>query len=259
MDLDTYLDHSEGDVKQAIVQFAARHAYQLRQPWYIEGLRIEEPPSRSSDYSRGRIDIELKRKRGKTRLRISVGRGSQSTKLAYNLQSYLQDDRAYHAQCPPMCPKCGSPVANLHARYCGRCGRKLVTGVKEEPPAATPVRAAPPPVPSVPVRVPIAAPSRSPVVVERDATPEPAAETVEAIVEAQVVEEPEVEAAESSNVQPTPVQPEPTASTPAPDEVEAAAEAEQDAIDPPAEAIAEAEAEPDLRDENRPRQALAED
>ncbi|MFQ5425399.1 MAG: hypothetical protein ACE5F9_15650, partial [Phycisphaerae bacterium] len=181
MDLDTYLDHGEEEVKQAIVQFAARRSYRLRQPWYLEGLRIELPPERSPDERRGRVDIELKRKRGKTRLRITVGRGSESTKLAYDLQSYLQDDRAYHAQCPPMCPKCGSPVANLHARFCGRCGRQLVaSGVKESRPVASPARAAPPPVPSPPVSVAQAKPLPSPVVVERDPMPEPAAAIVKA-------------------------------------------------------------------------------
>lgn len=231
MNLDTYLDHGEDEVKRAIVQFAARRSYRLREAWYLQGLRIELPTGKSSGERRGRIDIELRRKRGKTRLRITVGRGHQSTKLAYDLQSYLQDDRAYHAQCPPMCPKCGRPVPNLHARFCGRCGRKLITGEVEEPrPVAVQARAAPPPVPQV-------RPLPEPVVVERDPAPEPAAAIVQ--TEAPVVEKPEI----------------------------APAGNEKDAIDAPEEAPAEAEivaevefeAESDHPDENRPRRALAED
>jgi len=252
MDLDTYLDHGEDDGKQAIVQFAARRSYRLRQPWYIEGLRIEIPPSRSSDYCNGRIDIELKRKRGKTRLRISVGRGSQSTKLAYELQSFLKDDRAFHAQCPPMCPKCGRPVPNLHARYCGRCGTKLISGSVEQPrPVAVQVRAAPPPLPSPPVSVPQARPLREPVVVERDPTPEPLAAIAKTETEAPIVEEPEdlppVEAPRAEEVDPSGDA----------EVVPAIAEAEEDAIDPPEETPAEAE--PEFPEEDRPRRALAED
>ena len=252
MDLDTYLDHGHEDVKQAIVQFAARRSYRLRQPWYIDGLRIEMPPSRPAGDRAGRIDVELKRKRGKTRLRITVGRGSESTKLAYELQSYLQDDRAYHAQCPPMCLKCGSPVPNIQARYCGRCGGKLVTdGVEEPLPAAAPAKVSPPAMPSRPVSVPQARPMPTPVVVERDPIPQPAATFTETT--APILEEPEITPAQSSAVQPTPAQPERA--------LPASPEAEEDAIDPPEQmpAEAEAEAESDLRDENRPRRALAED
>jgi ribosomal protein S27AE len=253
MDLDTYLDHGAEEVKQAVVQFAARRSYRLRKPWYIEGLRIESPSEASGDDGDGRIDIELKRKRGKTRLRITVGRGSESTRLAYELQSYLQDDRAYHAQCPPMCPKCGRPIANLHARYCGRCGRKLVTGSVEAPPqVAAPARAAPPPVPSSPATLPRAVPSRAPIVVERETTPEPAAAKPEAELETPVVEA-------SGTASETP------ADSPTVEESEGRepdlAEPETDAPEPPEAAAAEAEAEsePDFHEENRPRRALAED
>lgn len=258
MDLDTYLEYGEEEVKQAVVQFAARRSYRLRQPWYIEGLRIESPSEHSDDDRDGRIDIELKRKRGKTRLRITVGRGTESTRLAYELQSYLQDDRAYQAQCPPMCPKCGRPISNLHARYCGRCGRKLVTGGVEEPrQVAAPAKVAPPPVPSAREFERQAAPPPAAIVVERDTTPEPVAAIVEDEdeVEAPIVEQPETAVAETLAAPAAPTQPERVEPVPA--------EPEEVTIEPqeelPAEAEAEAESESDFHEDHRPRRALAEE
>lgn len=263
MDLDTYLDHGTDEVKQAIVQFAARRSYRLRQPWYLEGLRIEMPPGQSSGDRRGRVDIELKRKRGKTRLRITVGRGSESAKLAYELQSYLQDDRAYHAQCPPMCPKCGRPVPNIHARYCGRCGRKLVTGNVEEPrPVAVQARAAPPPVP-IPAPNVIAKPQpetqQSPTTVERDVE----AAQVEAIsvYEGEEMGVVEIVSSDADLLAPGSGLVDMTTEDLGHGAVimPAITEAEEDSIDPPNESAVEAEEESDLPDEDRPRQALAED
>ena len=55
-----------------------------------------------------------------TEKRFHFGENPESVQLAYALQGYLTEDRAYTCQSPPICPKCSSPVDNVTARFCGR-------------------------------------------------------------------------------------------------------------------------------------------
>lgn len=154
---------------EALVQFAARRGYRMTNPWYMEGVRIEAPPSAADVHAKrgfwatisdtpssARIDVELKNKRRATRVKISVSNHPDSIKLAYELQAYLNDERSYETECPPVCPTCGNNVPNPISRYCGRCGHRLVSGgddggrVLRPPPVVreTPTRELPPPVPN---------------------------------------------------------------------------------------------------------------
>ncbi len=194
--LDILIQRGKDDVHQAIMQFVARRSYRLSKPWYIEGIRIEAPDqTHTHNPQRGfwaslsdmpqipRVEIELKRRQRATRLKINISNHPESTKLAYELHSYLLDDRAYDHQCPAVCPKCAANVVNVIARYCGRCGQKLVeSGEDRRPqpiPKATPVRSpprkrkarvAPPPIPvpvaADPIEPPLPAESK-PVIIER--------------------------------------------------------------------------------------------
>ncbi len=137
------------EVQQAIVQFAARRSYRLTKPWWIEGIRIEAPQKarpHKNEAGRGtfwaslwdlpqapRIEVVVKRKRGTSRLNISVSNHPESIQLAYELHTYLLDGRSYDGQCPPICPRCGNPVRTVTARYCGRCGQRLVSGLPTSP------------------------------------------------------------------------------------------------------------------------------
>jgi len=267
MNLDTYLDRNAEEVNQAIVQFAARRSYRVRQSWYLEGLRIEAPlrnapdPSKPStgaahnflatllpgiyDRRPSRIDVVLKRKRGRTRLTIRVGDPAKSIDLAYELQSYLQDDRAYDRRCPPMCPKCGSAVLNVQARYCGRCGQKLVA--EEAVQSAAPVAMPPRPVPTVPEPEPMVAsrpqavpapvPQAAPVVVERDVEPTVETAQPEAVTEPAMAQEEKI--ADADPPMPT--------SEPEQSDEETQLDEEEEV------------AEPEPLEEDRPRRALAED
>ncbi|MCG8405496.1 MAG: hypothetical protein MI923_09900 [Phycisphaerales bacterium] len=150
------------EVHEAMVQFAARRSYRLSKPWWIEGIRIEAPqigshqgghsPARGGFWASlfdipqiPRIEVHLKRRRGRARLKINVSNHPESIQLAYELHSYLLDDRAYDCQCPPICTKCGSPVRNVTARYCGRCGHQLVSeGVDHQLPSMPERMASPP-------------------------------------------------------------------------------------------------------------------
>ena len=277
MELDIVVHRNSEEVHQAIIQFAARRSYRLRQPWHIEGLRIEAPPAAISPRpSRGgdmfgldlgnlefwdsgekpaRIDVIIRRKSGKTRLKIGIGKNPESTKLAYELHSYLLDERSYDAACPPMCARCGTPVRNVLARYCGRCGQKLVMTEQDAPPApavrpkstkAAVAVAAPPSirVPAVKLGEASSAFER-PVVVERDA--EPAATTDQPIEETHA-EPPEDDRSNAIETRPDDETPE---------EVEPACE-EDDRIAGKVEAEVEDD-EPDEAEESPPRRLLAED
>lgn len=137
--IDVTIQHSPDEVREAVVQFCARRCYRLTQPWYLEGIRIEAPlRNRDNADDRGfwatvmnsqvspRVDVDIKKRRRNTsRVRITISDHDGSTRLAYELQAYLHDDRAYEAACPPVCPKCGTNVPNPVARYCGRCGHKF--------------------------------------------------------------------------------------------------------------------------------------
>lgn len=168
--LDVFVKRDLEEVNQAVMQFVARRSYSLTQPWYLEGLRIEIPLPKqegskgfwsafSESPANPRIDLELKRKRNGTRLKITIGSHAESIKLAYELQTYLQDDMAYSPMCPAVCFKCGNPVRNAVAKYCGRCGQRFVAATADDgrrspitvAPAAQPARPTaykpPPPVP----------------------------------------------------------------------------------------------------------------
>lgn len=141
--LEIFVQRPKEDVDWAIVQFAARRSYRLSQPWYIEGVRLEAPgPSRDIGVTRGfwatlfiaqslpRIDVETKRRRSGTRIRLNIGDTPDSTRLAYELHAYLLDERSYDRQIPPICRRCSNPIANITARYCGRCGHHLIVDNK---------------------------------------------------------------------------------------------------------------------------------
>ena len=139
--VDVSVRQSKNDVHMAIVQFVARRSYVLSQPWYIEGLRIEAPHGttvhgvnaagkmaagssrRRENKSSGgwwasmwdlprcpRIEVELSRRRSQTRVKIKLSNHPDSVLLAFELQAFLLDDRAYENPCPPMCPSCGRPL-----------------------------------------------------------------------------------------------------------------------------------------------------
>ncbi|MBK8270004.1 MAG: hypothetical protein IPK83_17580 [Planctomycetes bacterium] len=144
--LEIFIQHSKEDVESAIVQFVARRSYRLTKPWYLEGLRIEAPQLDKDGYAnRGfwagmfdspstpRIDVEPKRRRSGARVRIVIANTPESTRLAYELHAYLLDERSYERTIPPICPRCSSPIANITARYCGRCGHKLVVAAGDPP------------------------------------------------------------------------------------------------------------------------------
>ncbi|MCA9254541.1 MAG: hypothetical protein KDA33_02840 [Phycisphaerales bacterium] len=144
--IEVTIQHSRDDIREAIVQFCARRGYRLTNPWYLEGVRIEIPNRiREAIEKRGfwatvmdvqtvpRIDVDVKRRRARSsRVKISVGDHADSVRLAYELQAYLNDDRAYEPECPPVCPSCGSNVANPMARYCGRCGHRFAKGKADD-------------------------------------------------------------------------------------------------------------------------------
>ncbi len=141
--LEIFVQRPKEDVESAIVQFVARRSYRLSKPWYIDGLRIEAP-SDSPELKPGfwatmldspvvpRIDVETKRRRSGTRVRVNIANTPESTRLASELHSFLLDARSYDRRIPTLCPRCSSPVNNVTARFCGRCGFHL-TGDMQEP------------------------------------------------------------------------------------------------------------------------------
>jgi len=156
MSIELTIDRSKTDAQEAITQFAARRGFRLSNPWYLDGLRIEDigragenlpaRPEAGRGFWAGlaalfsmpapgpRIDLELKRRRGRTVVKMSFGDHHDSVHLAYALRSYLSEERAFTCECPPLCPSCSALVRNLTANYCCQCGHLLVA----HPP--TPVR-----------------------------------------------------------------------------------------------------------------------
>jgi ribosomal protein S27AE len=149
--LEVSVNRSKGDVRDAIMQFAARKGFRATNPWYIEGIRIEDmrrvgenmPKVRPKGYWAAvvywltapepgpRVDIELKRRRGRTIAVLKLGAHNDSVHLAYALRSYLSDERAFELTLPPICPRCSASVTNFMATYCGRCGLRLSTGADD--------------------------------------------------------------------------------------------------------------------------------
>lgn len=152
MGLEISVHRSQRDVEEAIVQFAARRSYRLTYPWHSDGPRIEilrdADPGRRHSAGDGpaqtggslsrllrrifdvnqppRVDLELKRARGKTTVEVDLGSEHRSVQLAYALRAYLASEEAYACLCPAMCVACSAPVRNVTARYCGQCGKELV-------------------------------------------------------------------------------------------------------------------------------------
>ncbi|HPF37112.1 MAG TPA: hypothetical protein P5081_00295 [Phycisphaerae bacterium] len=228
--IEVTIQHSKDDIREAIVQFCARRGYRLTNPWYLEGVRIEIPNRiREAIEKRGfwatvmdvqtvpRVDVDVKRRRARSsRVKISVGDHADSVRLAYELQAYLNDDRAYEPECPPVCPSCGSNVANPMARYCGRCGHRFAKGKADDgrddvlrpPPVVAYEKSAPPIEHALDVVADEAATPETPnevaedaqptsVIVERDAAPASGevAEASEAVVDgAPMTSAPEMDA-----------------------------------------------------------------
>lgn len=203
MELDVVVHRDADEVRTAILQFVARRSYRLRQPWYLEGMRIEIPPTKAASNSSTRsgtvwigpfdlgslalfhsapkpprIDVNLKRKRGKTKLKISLGSHPDSTKLAYELHTYLLNEKSYGCECPPMCPHCGNAVRTVVARYCCRCGRRLIASDRVEKRSAESSRAKSPAAMSAALPLLPTAPP-SPVAAEASPAVEPAPVVIE--------------------------------------------------------------------------------
>jgi len=142
---------SREDVHAALLQFAARRGYTVSNPWWLDGIRIEDmrgqsavspsaPPegfwawlsSRFSVALPPRVDIEISRKRSRTILSLSVARTVQSAHLAYALQAYLKDAAVYELPTPVACPNktCAASITNLRALFCGRCGEPLTAAAR---------------------------------------------------------------------------------------------------------------------------------
>lgn len=170
--LEVFVQRKKEDVEPAIVQFVARRSYRLSRPWYLEGIRIEAP-SAGGEQSGGfwsavfdsptvaRIDLEIKRKRSGTRVRIVIANTPESTRLAYELHAYLLDSNSFDQRIPAVCPRCSTPIINVSAKYCGRCGTQLLSDAQ----SATPV--ASPPLPGARARAPEAV-APPPVILEPD-------------------------------------------------------------------------------------------
>jgi ribosomal protein L37AE/L43A len=155
--LEAAVDHSKDQVRRAIMQFAARRGCKVTTPWYAECLRIEAESEAAPGLHRGvddgisgmlqmastyfldkpkhraYVDVELSRKRGQTIAAISFGEHPRSSSLGAMLEAFLMDDAAYETKTPAACPSCTTPVVNLRATYCGRCGHQLTSGATKPP------------------------------------------------------------------------------------------------------------------------------
>lgn len=151
MALEAAVDHSKDQVRRAIMQFAARRGCKVTTPWYAECLRVEaESDVPAAHYGgvedgisgmlqmastyfldkpkhRAYVDVELSRKRGRTIVAITFGKHPRSSALGATLEAFLMDDAAYETKTPAACPSCTTPVVNLRATYCGRCGHQLTS------------------------------------------------------------------------------------------------------------------------------------
>jgi hypothetical protein len=124
MALEITLPQDTADVQSAMMQFAARRGYRLSHPAHLDGCTIEN----ASLPTPARVEVRVRARDGATVASLSFGENPESIQLAYALQRYLADDKAYTCECPPICPKCSTPVTNIVAKYCGRCGAQLDEG-----------------------------------------------------------------------------------------------------------------------------------
>jgi hypothetical protein len=210
MSFDIAIDREKDDVRRAVMQFAARRGYHLSQPWYMEGWRIEMtpqagPPTIPLDQqdtlsgmldaatsffgdkpkNRTYVDVELSRKKGRTIVQMTPGKHPLSTQLVYTLEAYLADAGAYETKCPPICSRCTTPVLNVRANFCGRCGHRFL-------PAPAPTNEAMATTPSK---------ETAPVVVERAAGRAAESVVTNELNESATVDEPAAEAVADDTLQ----------------------------------------------------------
>jgi len=124
MALEMKLSQEPDRVHAALIQFAARRGYRLSHPAHLDGCTIEN----ASLPTPARVEVRVQARDGATVAALSFGDNPESVQLAYALQRYLADDKAYACECPPICPKCSTPVTNIVAKFCGRCGAQLDEG-----------------------------------------------------------------------------------------------------------------------------------
>lgn len=146
MALEFAIERPKDAIRRATLQFAARRGLRVSEPWYLDGLRLEmgdgsERPGEAEDVdmlsgmlnaatsfllekprNRAYVDIELSRKRGQTIVLVKFGEHPQSAVIASALQAFLHDDAVFSARIPVVCSNCTTPVVNIRANYCGRCG-----------------------------------------------------------------------------------------------------------------------------------------
>ncbi|MEK6642551.1 MAG: hypothetical protein AABZ08_01470 [Planctomycetota bacterium] len=127
MPLDLAIPRSPSAVQSAVMQFAARRSLRLSQPGHIDGQCIED----ASLPTPARVEVLVRPDGVQSIVSLAFGDNPESVQLAYALQRYLADDRAYACECPPICPQCNATVANVTAKFCGRCGAGLVVVVRE--------------------------------------------------------------------------------------------------------------------------------
>lgn len=175
MALEFAIDRPKDVVRRAIFQFAARRAFRVSEPWYLDGLRVEsasDAPRRPADEpadvlsgmldaaaallrdrprNRVYVDVELRRKRGQTIVSLKFGDLGAGAALGSALQAFLHDDAVYDARCPVVCEHCTTPVVNVRANYCGRCGSPLRVGAPPRPIAVSSTAAPVPVLPPLPV------------------------------------------------------------------------------------------------------------
>lgn len=151
MSLELVIDRGKDDARRATMQFAARRGFHVTEPWHLDGLRLEAlashdlaaPPSPGDsddldgliggiasffgDGGKQRVylDVEFRRDRQRTVVHMKSGKHAAGMKIAYALHGFLMDEAAYEPAGPPVCPTCTTPVVNLRASFCGRCGAAL--------------------------------------------------------------------------------------------------------------------------------------
>lgn len=152
MALEIALDRGKDHVRRAIMQFAARQGCRVTTPWYLDGFRIEQNGTPAlaeadtvggtargilnaagrlfTDKPKGRVyvDVELSRRRGQTIVAMKFGENPLAASIGHALNAYLLDDAVFVTNAPPVCPKCMTPVSNVRASFCGRCGAALTAG-----------------------------------------------------------------------------------------------------------------------------------
>ena len=122
MALEITLPQNAATVQLALMQFAARRGYSLSSPGHLDGHCIENALLPTP----ARVEVRMKRSGDETLVDLAFGDNPESVQLAYALQGYLSDEKAYACECPPICPKCSALVGNVASKFCGRCGASLM-------------------------------------------------------------------------------------------------------------------------------------